>query len=62
MEQSCIELMANSQYDAQTRIQVLLDYLHDRVVDLEEMAEQKRLKLEQCVQLRQFEVEAKQVS
>ena len=54
--------MANSQYDAQTRIQVLLDYLHDRVVDLEEMAEQKRLKLEQCVQLRQFEVEAKQVS
>jgi predicted 3-demethylubiquinone-9 3-methyltransferase (glyoxalase superfamily) len=30
-------------------------------VDLEEMAEQKRLKLEQCVQLRQFEIEAKQV-
>jgi hypothetical protein len=61
VEQAGVEVMANGLYDAQSRIQVLLEYLHDRQVDLEDMAEQKRLKLEQCVQLRQFEIEAKQV-
>lgn len=56
-----MEVMANGLYDAQSRIQVLLEYLHDRQVDLEDMAEHKRRKLEQCVRLRQFEIEAKQV-
>lgn len=32
--------MADSQYDAQTRIQVLLEYLHEREMDLEDLAEQ----------------------
>ena len=53
--------MADSQYDAQTRIQVLLEYLHERELDLEDLAEQKRIKLEQCLQLRGFETEARQV-
>ncbi len=53
--------MADSQYNAQTRIQVLLEYLHEREMDLEDLGEQKRLKLEQCVQLRHFETEARQV-
>ncbi len=53
--------MADSQYSAQTRIQVLLEYLHEREMDLEDIAEQKRVKLEQCIQLRHFETEARQV-
>ena len=60
-ENSGVALMADSQYDAQTRIQVLLEYLHERELDLEDMAEQKRMKLEQCLQLRAFETEARQV-
>lgn len=53
--------MADSQYDAETRIRVLLEYLQERQIELEDMAEQKRLKLHQCVQLRHFENEARQV-
>ena len=54
-------MAADSQYDAPTRIQVLLEFLHEREMDLEDLAEQKRIKLEQCVSLRQFEIEARQV-
>ena len=60
-ESTQVQLMADSQYDAPTRIAVLLEYLHERELDLEDLAEQKRIKLEQCVQLRQFEQEARQV-
>ena len=60
-ETSGVQIMADSQYDAPTRIQVLLEYLHERVLDLEDMADQKRIKLEQCVQLRHFEAESRQV-
>ena len=54
--------MADSHYDAPTRIQELLEYLHEREVDLETLADSKRNRLEQCVQLRNFENEARQVS
>ncbi|KAL5006006.1 hypothetical protein ScPMuIL_017164 [Solemya velum] len=60
-ETSGVQLMADTQYDAPTRIQVLLEYLHEREVDLETLAEAKRIRLEQCVQLRNFEIEARQV-
>ncbi|XP_048253877.1 triple functional domain protein-like isoform X2 [Haliotis rufescens] len=60
-ESSGVQLMSDSQYDAQTRIQVLLEYLHEREMDLETLAEQKRIRLEQCVLLRNFEIEARQV-
>lgn len=53
--------MADSQYDAQSRIQALLEYLHEREMDLETIADNKRMRLEQCVQLRNFEIEARQV-
>ena len=59
-EQTGVELMANTQYDALTRIKTLLEYLHEREMDLEDLGEHKRIKLEQCVQLRHFENEAKQ--
>ena len=54
--------MADQEYDGQARIQGLLEYLHQREMELEEMAEQKRVKLHQCVQLRHLENEARQVN
>ncbi|XP_052080801.1 triple functional domain protein-like isoform X2 [Mytilus californianus] len=60
-ENSGIQLMADSQCEAQSRIQALLEYLHEREMDLEAIAESKRERLEQLVQLRNFEVEARQV-
>ncbi|XP_065162622.1 triple functional domain protein isoform X5 [Atheta coriaria] len=60
-ETSGICVMADAQYNAQTRVQVLLEFLHEREMDLEEMAELKRIKLEQCIQLGQFQNDANQV-
>ncbi|KAL0280126.1 UNVERIFIED_CONTAM: hypothetical protein PYX00_001517 [Menopon gallinae] len=60
-ETSNVSLMADSQYSAQTRVQVLLEFLHEREMDLEDLAEMKRVKLEQCVQLCQFQNDANQV-
>jgi hypothetical protein len=53
--------MADSQYSAQTRVQVLLEFLHEREMDLEDLAEMKRVKLDQCVQLCQFQNDANKV-
>lgn len=61
-ETSGVSLMADSQYSAQTRVQVLLEFLHERELDLEDLAEMKRVKLEQCVQLCQFRADANQVN
>ncbi|XP_046675322.1 triple functional domain protein isoform X5 [Homalodisca vitripennis] len=60
-ETSGVSLMADSQYSAQTRVQVLVEFLHEREMDLEDLAEMKRVKLEQCVQLCQFRADANQV-
>lgn len=54
--------MADPLYDAQSRIQALMEYLRERELDLETIAESKRQRLEQGVQLQNFEVEARQVS
>lgn len=54
--------MADLQCDAQSRIQALMEYLRERELDLETIAESKRQRLEQGVQLQNFEVEARQVS
>lgn len=37
--------------DSQARVQLLLEFLHDRQLDLEELAEERRARFEQCVQL-----------
>ncbi|XP_075990482.1 trio Rho guanine nucleotide exchange factor isoform X4 [Anticarsia gemmatalis] len=47
--------------DPQARVQLLLDFLHDRQLDLEELAEERRARFEQCVQLGQFQKDAAQV-
>jgi hypothetical protein len=54
--------MVDSEFDAQTRIQSMLEFIHQRKIELDEMAEQKRIRLHQCVQLRHLENEARQVS
>lgn len=40
--------------DAQARVQLLLEFLHDRQLDLEELAEERRARFEQCVQLGKY--------
>lgn len=60
-ENSNISLMADSQYSAQTRVQVLLEFLNEREMDLEDLAELRRVKLEQSVQLCQLQANASQV-
>ncbi|XP_053624403.1 kalirin isoform X1 [Plodia interpunctella] len=47
--------------DPQARVQLLLEFLHDRQLDLEELAEERRARFEQCVQLGQFQKDAAQV-
>lgn len=54
--------MADHQYDGQARVQVLLDFLQERHLDLDDVAELKRAKLEQTIQLCQLENDATQVS
>lgn len=54
-------VMADTTHNAQTRIQHLLEFLNDRELDLEELAEVKKVKLEQAVQLCQFQNDANQV-
>lgn len=60
-ESASFVAMADATHMAQTRIQYLLEFLHDRELDLEDLAEIKRAKLEQAVQLCQFQNDANQV-
>ncbi|XP_030560757.1 triple functional domain protein isoform X1 [Drosophila novamexicana] len=53
--------MADATHTAQARIEYLLDFLREREIDLEELSEAKRAKLEQAVQLCQFQNDANQV-
>ncbi|XP_055685708.1 kalirin isoform X2 [Lutzomyia longipalpis] len=54
-------IMADGTNTAQARIQYLIEFLHDRELDLEDLGEVKRAKLEQAVQLCQFKNDANQV-
>lgn len=60
-ESAGITLMSDSQYNGQTRVQLLLEYIQEREMDLEELGAMRRVKLEQCIQLNQFESDANQV-
>lgn len=56
-----VYIMADGQCDAVTRVQLLLEALHQKELDLEDVAEQKRLHIEQVLQLVHFKNDAKQV-
>lgn len=61
-ENSGINLMADSQYNGVARVQVLMEYLQEREMDLEDLGAIRRIKLEQCIKLCQFESDANQVN
>ena len=56
-----VQIMADAQYDAVTRVQVLLESLHEKQLDLEDAAEQKNVHIEQVLQLVKFRSAAEQV-
>ena len=54
--------MATTELDAQSRIVELINMRRVRVSELIDVAEKKRVKLEQCVRLRMYEGDARQVN
>lgn len=54
--------MSDNQSDGQSRVKVLLEYIQEREIDIEDMGAIRRIKLEQCIQLCQFESDANQAS
>jgi len=53
--------MADSEQVATARIQMILEFLHEREMDLEDLSEIRRVRLEQMVQFCQFQSDANQV-
>ena len=53
--------MSSHSCNASTRVQVLLEFLHEKQLDLEEVGEIRRIRLEQAVHLGELQREANQV-
>ena len=62
LETSGLTVQADNETDGVTKVSMLLECLHDRQLEVDNLAESKRLKLDQRVQLLQFDNEANQVS
>ena len=54
--------MADSQHTAASRVQVLLEFLNEREMDAEDLAEIRRVRLEQNAQLVQLQSDASHVA
>ncbi|OXU29113.1 hypothetical protein TSAR_004897, partial [Trichomalopsis sarcophagae] len=62
LDQSGVCIMADGQHTAANRVQVLLEFLNEREMDAEEMAENRRVILEQTAQLVQLQQDAGHVA
>jgi triple functional domain protein len=61
IEDSGFIILAEPNVPAISRIQYLLEFLNDREIDFEDLAETKKVKLEQTIQLCHFQNDANQV-
>ncbi|MPC23919.1 Kalirin [Portunus trituberculatus] len=61
LETSGIQIRADEESDSVSKVSMILECIHERLMDIEVLVDMKRVKLEQCVHLLQFESEANQV-
>ncbi|KOC61451.1 Triple functional domain protein [Habropoda laboriosa] len=62
LEQAGVCIMADGQHSAASRVQVLLEFLNEREMDAEDLAEMRRVRLEQASQLVQLQTDATHVA
>ncbi|XP_043287262.1 kalirin isoform X2 [Venturia canescens] len=62
LEQAGVCIMADGQHSASARVQVLLEFLNEREMDAEDLAEMRRVRLEQAAQLVQLQGDATHVA
>ncbi|XP_012230227.2 kalirin isoform X2 [Linepithema humile] len=61
LEEAGVCIMADGQHSAAARVQVLLEFLNERELDAEDLAEMRRVRLEQAAQLLQLQTDASHV-
>ena len=61
LESSGFLLMADSEQTGAARVQMILEFLHERQMDFEDLSEIRRIRLEQMIQLCHFQADANQV-
>ncbi|KAH0534828.1 hypothetical protein KQX54_009134 [Cotesia glomerata] len=62
LDQAGVCIMADGQHTATARVQVLLEFLNEREMDAEDLAEIRRVRLEQAAQLVQLQSDAQHVA